>query len=84
MSEMGDAVTMLPPRHATLRIWVEANHRSICAIASAASPPTRWQKASMSLSGAHAPSCMPSAALVHALSSGTPPAKRKVVAGWFL
>mmetsp|Transcript_25851 Transcript_25851/g.55826 ORF Transcript_25851/g.55826 Transcript_25851/m.55826 type:complete len:208 (-) Transcript_25851:1688-2311(-) len=29
MSEMGEAVARLPPRQATLRIWVDANHRSM-------------------------------------------------------
>jgi hypothetical protein len=91
MSEMGDAVAMLPPRQATLRIWVEANQRSMLAMARAASPPcpgrsvpTCVAKCSISDSGAHAPNSMASSPLAQPLSSGTAAAKRKVAWPRFL
>mmetsp|Transcript_27390 Transcript_27390/g.68048 ORF Transcript_27390/g.68048 Transcript_27390/m.68048 type:complete len:294 (+) Transcript_27390:3437-4318(+) len=62
MSEMGDAVARFPPRHATFRIWVDANQRSMSWMARLAShecaarlPAATSQRCSISLRGAHAP-----------------------------
>mmetsp|Transcript_5945 Transcript_5945/g.19684 ORF Transcript_5945/g.19684 Transcript_5945/m.19684 type:complete len:245 (+) Transcript_5945:559-1293(+) len=78
MSEMGDAVAMLPPSEATFRICVDANQRSIVAQARAASPsqpgrarPAASHNASTSERGAHAPRVRPFAPSSHATSCGT-------------
>mmetsp|Transcript_8142 Transcript_8142/g.24346 ORF Transcript_8142/g.24346 Transcript_8142/m.24346 type:complete len:232 (+) Transcript_8142:383-1078(+) len=65
MSEMGDAVARLPPRHAPLRICVDANQRSMCAAARKGAPPAsaprRSQARCTSVRGAAAPRRRPPA-----------------------
>ena len=91
MSEMGDAVAMLPPRHATLRICVEANQRSIDAIERAASPSKPGAAAPSSAHAfsiverlAHAPRRSSVGERSTSCSSATALVARKTRHGWLL
>lgn len=84
MSEMGEAVATFPAKHATFRIWVLANQRSMTEIARAASPsqpgralpPAAAQASSTAERGAQPPMVIPEGESVIAVSSATAEGER--------